>query len=132
MQHLKEYNDSSLNEDNGLNNIPPFLKKAGATKAIGPHSPGAWLAGGQKKLSNNCWSIQLKSPFERGEKITLYFYPDKRFIFSKGIGGGSKFEGKWETGTSDDVFVFGDDRTNKKLTGVKMQFTLFGGVQTLD
>jgi hypothetical protein len=128
MKHLKVFEESSINEAAELGPMPAFLKAAGAEEATGGGSPGAWLAAGKPKMEKTCWGVEVPSPFKKGHIVYIRFFPkNKRFDFSAGVGLGGKFQGSWQESPSD-VFQFGQTA----IKGVKMTFTLFGGVVTLD
>jgi hypothetical protein len=135
MKHLKFFESvSHINEESKLNSMPAFLKAAGAKTDQFVPSVGAKLADeartGKKINEPNCWTIdEIKSPFKKDGKITIFFFPDGGFNFTTGIGMGGKFVGKWQVGSASDTFTLGNSFT---LKGVKMIFTVFGGVKTLD
>jgi hypothetical protein len=135
MKHIKFFeSDNFLNESSKLSSMPAFLKSAGAKPAQYVVSVGAKLSAehrtGKKFDEPNCWSIsEIKSPFKKDDVITIFFFPEGGFTFHTGIGMGGKFSGRWEAGGASDNFSFGNSLT---LKGVKMIFTVFGGVKTLD
>ncbi len=135
MKHLKFFESvGSVNEESKMGTMPAFLKAAGAKTDQFVPSVGAKLADeartGKKNNEPNSWIIEgIKSPFKKGDEITIYFFPNGNFGFSTGIGMGGKFTGKWQVGSASDTFTLGNSFT---LKGVKMTFTLIGGLQTLD
>jgi len=135
MKHLKFFESvTPINEESKLNSMPAFLKAAGAKTGQFVPSPGAKLSReaitGKKNNEPNCWIIKdIQSPFKNDAKITIFFFPDGGFNFTTAIGMGGKYVGKWQVGSSSDTFTLGNSFT---LKGVKMTFTLFGGLKTLD
>jgi len=124
MKHIKEYKMEFINEAKAkLGPMPSFLKTAGA-------KPSNTQFSGPRRMNNpdDHWSLEVKSPFKKDSNIIIAFYPDKSFYFHTAIGPGAKYEGKWQEGISSDIFKFGE----AKIKGVKMQFTTFGGMQTVD
>lgn len=128
MKHIKVFEESSINEAEELGPMPAFLKAAGAEEATSGGSPGAWLAAGKPVRKNTCWILEVPSPIKKGETIHIRFYPKtKDFSFVTNIALGGKYQGKWQESPSD-VFKIGQT----SIKGVKMTFTLFGGLVTLD
>ena len=133
LKNLKIYEQQVFEASKVLGQMPSFLKSAGAKEDRKVFSVGADLAqqslSGKKDNDPNCWSVKVQSPFKSDSKITIFFFPEGNFEFTTAIGSGGKYTGKWQTGSSSDEFRIGRSFI---LKGVKMMFTTFGGMQTLN
>lgn len=129
MKHLRVFEEASVNEAAELGQMPAFLKAAGAKPGKSPSSPGEWLAQGKPERKDDCWVLEVPSPFKKDQTIGIHFFPNKNFSFTTGIGLGARYQGTWQEGSASDIFKFGQ---SSSIKGVKMTFTGFGGMVTLD